>query len=63
MAEEKTKKWYKSKTFWFNTISVGLVLVDQFLELNILSIEVHGIIMGIGNIILRLFATDSATTT
>lgn len=58
----KTKKWYQSKTFWVNVISIGLGLTDQLLGLNILKPEVHaGIIAGL-NLILRLFFTDSATT-
>lgn len=58
----KTKKWYQSLTFWVNAIDIGIVLADKFLALNLLSLEVHGIILAVLNIALRLFKTDSATT-
>lgn len=58
----KTKKWYQSATLWFNVIDIAFVVADKLLALNILDVQTHAIILAVGNIILRLFKTDSATT-
>lgn len=57
-----TKKWYSSLTFWVNAIDIGIVLADKFFALNLLSLEVHGIILAVLNIALRLFKTESKAT-
>jgi hypothetical protein len=58
----KTKKWYQSATFWVNAIDIAVILADKFFQLNVLSLEAHGIILAVLNIALRLFKTDSAVT-
>ena len=55
----KTKKWYQSLTLWFNVLTGLLAVAEVFAEQNILSIQAYAIILGVGNVVLRLFKTDS----
>ena len=53
-------KLLKSKTFWFNIITGGLVVVDQ-LTGKIIPTEASASIVAIGNVILRLITTQSVS--
>lgn len=53
-----TKKWYQSLTFWFNVVEGVLALADSFAGLGLFSPTVHIIILGVGNLLLRLFKTE-----
>lgn len=61
------KKWYKSKTFWWNAAAVVVAGADYFAgrpfsQHNEVVSEVFGGIVAVGNIILR-FKTSTALTT
>lgn len=55
----KTKKIWQSWTFWFNLIEGGFALADSLMGLGILTPVTHGIILAVGNLLLRVFKTDS----
>jgi hypothetical protein len=58
------KKWYKSKTLWFNLIVAGLAALEtsfHFLQPNIPA-NIYGIlltVLTVGNAILRVVTTTS----
>lgn len=56
------KKFWQSKTFWVNVISIAIGLADQFLGYQFLSPVVHGYIIAGLNLILRLFFTSTKVT-
>ena len=58
------KKWYQSKTLWFNIITlilgvVGAVLGVVRTEQWVIALTA---VMGLGNTILRIWFTDTAIT-
>lgn len=55
----KTKKWYQSLTVWFNILTGLLAVAEVFANEDILSTQAYAIILGVGNVVLRLFKTDS----
>lgn len=59
----KTKKIWQSWTFWFNLITVILGALDVLTQQGILSPTVYAIILAIGNIVLRVFKTDTGIET
>jgi len=60
-----TKKWWTSKLFWINLVATVTAAADQLLELNMLTPEIYGYVLGslgIVNIVIRLFFTDTKLT-
>lgn len=55
----KTKKIWQSWTFWFNVITAALGALDVLTQQSILSPTTYAIILAIGNVLLRVFKTDS----
>jgi hypothetical protein len=47
------KKWWTSKTLWFNVVDALLAAADKLSGANILPNEAHTVINVVGNIILR----------
>lgn len=47
-----TKKWYESKTVWFNAIMTVILTAKLF------NTETTALIAGVGNVILRVWFTD-----
>ncbi len=55
----KQKTLLESKTFWFNLITALLMIAEQFTPLDIISAKVLLVITIVGNVILRVFFTES----
>lgn len=53
-----SKKWWKSKTLWFNVVTAAVVLADKFSG-NIISTDVAYSIAVVGNVILRFITKES----
>lgn len=55
------KKWYQSKTLWFNVLTfvVGLAtaLLDQKLFTNPVVVSIFTLVISVGNLALRIFFT------
>ena len=51
------KKWYKSKTVWFNIVSGAVMAASEAARLGI-DPKVAGIVVVVGNIILRIMTHD-----
>jgi hypothetical protein len=56
------KDWYKSKTLWFNALTCLLLIVTEIVHSGMLAnqqvIAAFGLVITIGNIILRVFFTS-----
>lgn len=57
----KSKPWWKSKTIWFNALGIVAEVALVLAKSNILTGTVVGVVVGIGNLILRK-VTDSKLT-
>ena len=53
----KKKKWYKSKTVWFNIVSGAVMAASEAARLGI-DPKVAGIVVVVGNIVLRLMTRE-----
>jgi len=49
----KLKGLLKSKTFWFNALSIAILILGYLAENGILSIQIQTLLVAIGNILLR----------
>ena len=61
-----TKPWYLSKTVWFNVITIVVGIIGQVtnaFELNASVLKVFGIVLSVGNLLLRFLTTSTLTTT
>ena len=47
------KKWYYSKTMWFNVLSISLIIAQYMNDVHIIPLELQAPIMAIINILLR----------
>lgn len=54
------KKWWKSKTVWFNVVTGIIVIADQ-LSGKAIPVEVSAVIVSVGNVILRLITNKAVT--
>lgn len=59
----QTKKWYKSKTLWFNALSGLFLLLDQLIPamgylLSPAVLQIYTGVVTAGNIILRYFTKE-----
>lgn len=52
------KKWYRSRTIWFNIITILVGMIEVITPLNILPIEMITLIGGIGNLCLRTITME-----
>ena len=60
--EQTKKKWYKSKSLWFNAISLTLLLAVSLNDVSVFgktTVVVAGVIVTFGNGILRLMTSDA----
>lgn len=64
--DENMKKWYASKTLWFNTIVAALAALEQsfsalqtLVPVNIYAIAVT--VLAVGNAVLRIITTQGLT--
>lgn len=55
------KEFYKSKTFWFNIITILLGIIEVVNKTYPISAQVLAMIMGFGNLILRLISGEQLT--
>lgn len=53
------KKWYESKTIWFNIITAGLLIAEGLNALHVLPTQVIAIVSLVGNVILRVWYTNA----
>jgi len=63
MAKKKyidTKKFYESKTLWFNALMTVLLLAELLRELPWVSPEMLTVLIGAGNVVLRVWFTKKA---
>lgn len=47
------KKWYISKTHWFNIITLAIGIIQLVSTVYVIPTEVLTIVVGVGNLILR----------
>lgn len=47
------KNWYRSKTLWFNILSVLILVIQYCGDVHIIKLELQALLMAIINIILR----------
>lgn len=54
------KKWYQSKTFWFNAITVSVGIIGELSQLFPVSQhpKLYVSVIGVGNIILRYLTKE-----
>lgn len=54
------KKWYQSKTFWFNAITIAVGVIGELSQLFPVSQhpKLYVSVMGVGNIILRYLTKE-----
>ena len=52
------KQFYKSKTVWFNVITIGLGIMGVFNQTYPIDPQTMAFIVGIGNLILRLISEE-----
>ena len=62
----KTKKWYSSKTIWFNIIMTSLITLEASLGSlsSLIPTNIYGILavlLAVGNSILRVISTVGVT--
>ena len=50
---ENVKMWYKSKTFWFNAITIIIGIIQVVSQTFPIPQELLGLILGLGNLFLR----------
>lgn len=53
------KKWYTSKTIWFNVITVALGIMQVVSDTYPIPTEALSMIIGVGNVVLRFLTTNS----
>jgi len=49
-------KLLKSRTFWFNAITGAITVIDA-LNGKVIPVEISGVVVAIGNVVLRLLTT------
>lgn len=55
------KKWYTSKTIWFNIITIVLGIIQVISNSYAIPSEILATINGVGNLILRVITSTSIT--
>ncbi len=58
MAKAKGKKWFLSKTLWFNLLTIALGVVDVVSGVYVINPEYIALINGVGNVLLRIVTTE-----
>ena len=58
------KRWYQSKTLWFNALSVAAIAVQYMIDNQMLLryAAIEGLIIAVVNGVLRLLFTDTNLT-
>ena len=56
-----TKKWWESRTLWFNTFGTVLLVAERVQPLIPLDPLTVGTIISVGNLILRRYTTTALT--
>lgn len=49
-----SKNFLRSKTLWFNAITMIVFFCDNYWKVTGLTVELQGIVVGLGNMVLRL---------
>jgi len=52
-----SKRWYASKTLWFNVITIMLGILQVVTDVYPIDPALLAMLMGIGNVLLRFFTT------
>lgn len=58
MAKTKGKKWFLSKTLWFNIITIALGVVDVVSGVYVINPEYIALVNGVGNVLLRMVTSE-----
>jgi len=58
MAKETPKLWYKSKTLYFNLITILLGVVQVVSNVYYIPTDILALINGIGNVLLRFLTKE-----
>lgn len=53
------KKWYSSKTLWFNILSLLVIIIQSAIGQQFIPIDMQATLLAIINLGLRAFATNS----
>lgn len=51
------KKWYQSKTLWYNIVTIALGIVQVVSDVYIIPTEILTLVNGIGNVVLRFLTS------
>ena len=55
------KNLFKSKTFWFNVITIAIGIVEVISKVYVIPADILALINGIGNVVLRMFSGQPVT--
>ena len=58
---DNSKEWFKSKTFWFNALTVGLGIVEVVSKTYPIPPQILALINGFGNMFLRMITNEVIT--
>ena len=59
------KKWYQSKTLWFNILTAAVAVIGQVtntIPLSASAMKIFAVVLAVGNMLLRLITTTSIGT-
>lgn len=58
MAKSKLKKWYKSRTLWFNLVTLLLGVTEVVTGVYAIPGDYLLLVNGVGNVLLRFLTTE-----
>ena len=58
----ETKSIWKSKALWFNVVTIALGIIQVVAKTYTIPTEILALIVGIGNILLRMFSDNVPLT-
>lgn len=53
------KKWYRSRTVWFNIITIALGVVQVVSDVYAIPTDMLALVNGVGNVLLRFLTSSS----
>lgn len=51
------KKWYTSKTLWFNIVTISLGMVQVVSDVYAVPTDILALVNGVGNVVLRFLTS------
>lgn len=56
------KKWYESRTLWFNLVGLLVVVLEYFSQVNWFDPQLLATLLGLGNAVLRFRTSEKLDT-